>query len=172
MTKYFYDTEFLDDGVTIDMISIGIVADDGREYYAVNQQADWTAIGEHKWLQDNVIPHLPPESEWKPRWQIANEVAKFLLDGDTPPELWAWFAAYDHVAFSQLFGRMLDIPHGIPMYTNDLRSVIDFMPSAYRKLPSQPSSTIHDALEDARFLKVRCEFVSNTIKENNLALTI
>ena len=33
--RYFYDTEFLEDGETIDLISIGIVAEDGREYYAV-----------------------------------------------------------------------------------------------------------------------------------------
>ena len=39
--RYFYDTEFLEDGETIDLISIGIVAEDGREYYAVNLNADW-----------------------------------------------------------------------------------------------------------------------------------
>lgn len=32
--KYFLDTEFHEDGKTIDLISIGIVAEDGREYYA------------------------------------------------------------------------------------------------------------------------------------------
>ena len=32
--KYFYDTEFIDDGHTINLISIGIVAEDGHEYYA------------------------------------------------------------------------------------------------------------------------------------------
>lgn len=31
--KYFIDTEFVDDGHTIDLISIGIVAEDGRELY-------------------------------------------------------------------------------------------------------------------------------------------
>ncbi len=33
MTRYFYDCEFLENGNTIELISIGIVADDGREYY-------------------------------------------------------------------------------------------------------------------------------------------
>jgi hypothetical protein len=28
--KYYYDTEFIEDGRTIDLISIGIVAEDGR----------------------------------------------------------------------------------------------------------------------------------------------
>ena len=37
---YFYDTEFIEDGQTIDLVSIGIVASDGREYYAVSTDAD------------------------------------------------------------------------------------------------------------------------------------
>lgn len=36
MTIYAYDTEFLDDVRTIDLISISIVYEDGREYYAVH----------------------------------------------------------------------------------------------------------------------------------------
>ncbi len=34
--RYFYDTEFIDDGRTIELISIGVTAEDGREYYAVS----------------------------------------------------------------------------------------------------------------------------------------
>lgn len=40
MTIYCYDTEFLEDGSTIELISIGIVCEDGREYYAVNSDMD------------------------------------------------------------------------------------------------------------------------------------
>lgn len=38
--KYFFDTEFIEDGRTIDLVSIGIVCEDGREYYAVSAEAD------------------------------------------------------------------------------------------------------------------------------------
>lgn len=37
--RYFFDTEFHEDGQTIDLISIGIVAEDGREFYAVSRDA-------------------------------------------------------------------------------------------------------------------------------------
>lgn len=148
--KYFYDTEFHDDGETIDLISIGIVAEDGREYYAVNADADWFRIDIHQWLMLNVVNQLPDASTWKPKVQIATEVAEFLLSGDTPPELWAWFAAYDHVVLSQLFGRMLDLPRGIPMYTHDLRAYLDYIPNT--KIPSQPAG-LHDALQDALHVK-------------------
>jgi uncharacterized protein YjfI (DUF2170 family) len=36
--KYFYDTEFIDNGRIIDLISIGVVAEDGREYYAISTE--------------------------------------------------------------------------------------------------------------------------------------
>jgi hypothetical protein len=36
--RYFYDTEFIDDGYNIELISIGVVAEDGREYYAISTE--------------------------------------------------------------------------------------------------------------------------------------
>ena len=38
--RYFYDTEFIDNGRIIDLISIGVVAEDGREFYAVSTEFD------------------------------------------------------------------------------------------------------------------------------------
>ena len=64
MLRYFYDCEFLETGSSIDLISIGIVTEDGsREYYAVNLEINagklHSAIRRHRWLMDNVVPHLP-----------------------------------------------------------------------------------------------------------------
>jgi hypothetical protein len=154
--RYFYDTEFLDDGNTIEFISIGIVREGGGEYYAVNLDADWPRIEQNEWLMANVVNQLPPPSEWMQKSDIALEVKEFLLR-DGSPELWAWFAAYDHVVLSQLFGRMLDLPTGMPMFTNDLRSLIDWV--GIKELPEQPGGN-HDALEDAKHVKVRFDFVA------------
>ncbi len=147
--KYFYDTEFLEDGTTIDLISIGIVAEDGREYYAVSEDMPVDRIRKHEWLMKNVFPHLPFSGDWKPKEQIAAEVKEFLL-ASTAPELWAWYCAYDHVVLAQLFGPMIDLPEGIPMYTHDLRAFVDYLPDS--SLPKQ-SGGAHDALEDARWVK-------------------
>lgn len=62
--KHFYDLEFLEDGRTVELISIGIVSDDGNEYYAVNSdiQTDpdlHQRISEHDFLAKEVIKHLP-----------------------------------------------------------------------------------------------------------------
>lgn len=156
--KFFYDTEFLEDGRTIEFISIGIVAEDGREYYAVNRDADWNRIGAHEWLMANVVPHLSPMTEWKPKTQIRDEVAAFILDVE--PELWAWYSSYDHVVLAQLFGTMLDLPAGIPMYTNDVRSLVDW--TGVDELPKQ-SGTAHDALDDARHVKAMHDHIVKTV---------
>jgi len=60
--RIFYDTEFIENGKTIDLISIGIVTEDGREYYAVNSgiesgDALHERISAHDWLMRNVVPH-------------------------------------------------------------------------------------------------------------------
>lgn len=181
---FFYDTEFLEDGKTIELISIGIVSGDGREYYAVNSEMPLDRIKEDDWMVRNVLSSLPlvntasldayikhprnsypkpsisllgidrRDSTVKPKWVIANEVRDFLLDGEGEPELWAWYAAYDHVVLAQLFGKMINLPEGLPMYTNDLKQ------EAHRRgdppLAVQESGE-HNALADARHLKLRWE---------------
>lgn len=62
----FYDTEFLEDGKTIDLISIGMVCDDGGEYYAVNADCDFDRVVAHDWLWDNVVSSLPLVVQKKP----------------------------------------------------------------------------------------------------------
>lgn len=167
--RYFYDTEFIEDGRTIDLISIGIVAEDGREFYAVNRDAPWRRIAENDWLMANVVPSLP-QVEYDPNswpidscsplvWsqgRIARQVREFLL-ADGKPELWAWYAAYDHVALCQLFGRMIDLPDGLPMYTNDIKQECDRLGNP--ALPEQPDG-VHNALADARHNKVRMDYLA------------
>ena len=76
--RYFYDTEFIENGSTIDLVSIGIVAEDGREYYAVSTDADHTKA--NKWVREHVLDKLPNPSSplWRSREQIRTEVYEFL----------------------------------------------------------------------------------------------
>lgn len=167
VTRYFYDTEFLDDGRTIDLISIGIVCEeDGREYYAVAPEIDdrWAEVMAHPFLPDNVVPYLPTETEikfggeaWpvldldhptvKPRDVIATEVRDFLLAGEHEVELWAYVAAYDHVVYAQLFGPMAKLPEGLPWFTRDLKDM--HVRLGKPELPEQQTCQ-HHALHDAR----------------------
>ena len=122
--RYFYDTEFIDDGYTIELISIGVVAEDGREYYAVSTEFNPERAG--SWVRANVLPKLPPPASqvWRSRAQIRDDLETFFdVDGAEPIELWAWVGAYDHVALCQLWGPMTHLPPPIPRFTHELRQL-------------------------------------------------
>lgn len=53
--RYFLDTEFIEDGVTIKLVSIGICAEDGRDYYA---QADKPLTEVNDFVARHVLPEL------------------------------------------------------------------------------------------------------------------
>lgn len=169
--RVYYDTEFLEDGKTIRLISAGMVREDGKKLYRIVEDNQLMIdVWHHDWLRKNVAPSLPISAEYemqdldgtyKPlvvwehnhpdykyvasREKIRDDVKRFVLD--TPnPELWAYYAAYDHVALCQLFGRMIDLPTGFPMYTNDIKQ--ETVRLGNPQLPSQESGE-HNALEDA-----------------------
>jgi hypothetical protein len=169
--RYWFDTEFIEDGKTIDLISIGIVAEDGRELYAESLDADLSRADE--WVRENVIAHLWSRQADKRdanRWSrdsgiggllsrknIAREIETFL-DPATygKPEVWAYYADYDWVVLCQLFGRMLDLPKGWPMYCRDIKQWADMLGGP--RLPKQESDE-HHALADARWNRQAWEFL-------------
>jgi len=146
--KFWLDTEFIEDGKTIDLLSIGIVREDGQEYYAVSLDADWSKAGD--WVKENVLPHLD-RSIAKSRRRIRDEIHAFILvPGMDKPEIWAYYADYDWVAFCQLFGRMVDLPKGFPRFCRDVKQLsVDV---GVPELPKQ-ISTSHHALSDARWTR-------------------
>lgn len=172
--RIYYDWEFLEDGRTIDGISIGMVREDGKEYYAISGEFNQSAAQEHEFVRTQVLPHLPmipkPYNPYKyyldnhhpdvkGRRQIAQEVKEFVLGvPDGKPELWAYFGAYDHVALCQLFGDMMSLPEGFPMFTNDLKQEMDRLGVTKKDLPEQ-GQNLHKAIDDARWNKAAHEFL-------------
>jgi len=151
--RYFYDTEFLERGPEhpLVLISIGVVAEDGREYFAAN--ADFDAAQATPWLAAHVLPRLPaqPGPSWRPRRRIADDLRIFV--GEDPPEWWADFGAYDHVLLCQLFGDMEALPSGWPMFTHDIQHWRRMLGAP--ELVQQPEDQAHDALQDARWVMRR-----------------
>ena len=169
------------------MISIAIVAEDGREYYAIcpdfNVDEAWTrhevipanTAKNHSlfdlkeyWIRENVLYPIYKELSalenpfsadgvWslehpqynynsraefrrlvkmlgKSRGEIALDVWQFICEGQAheavqgvsrPAELYGYYSDYDHVALSWLFGRMINLPKEFPMYTRDLKQILD-----------------------------------------------
>lgn len=161
MTRYFVDTEFIEDGKTIDLISIAIVADDGRTFYAENMDCDLTRASD--WVKENVLPHLSGSDWWMTKVAIAAGVKAFCdpeLYGK--PEFWGYYADYDWVAICQLFGRMIDLPKGWPKYMMDIKQLA--MSLGDPRLPFQQSGE-HHALNDAQHNRVMYKFLQDVLAE-------
>src|SRR5947199_8087123 len=149
--RYFYDCEFIEDGVLIDLVSIGVVDEHGREFYAVSTEFDDRRA--LPWVRRHVLDRLPSPADpaWRSRQRIRDDLYAFLVEPlrtgvADEIELWAWYAAYDHVALAQLWGPMTALPREIPRFTKDLRQLWDD-----RGRPALPEmSGRHDALVDAR----------------------
>lgn len=137
--KIFFDTEFIENGKTIDLISIGMVREDGGTYYAQNQDSDLSRASE--WVKENVIPHLG--IRWTSRAAISQEIRGFV---GNKPEFWAYYADYDWVALCQLYGTMMNLPKGWPMFCMDIKQLC--VSCGNPKLPEQKGRE-HHALADA-----------------------
>ncbi len=157
--RYFYDCEFIEDGVTIDLISIGIVCEDGRELYL--QSSEFNRDNASQWVRENVFPHL--WNAYHSRESIRQNILWFMNPEQYgKPELWGYYADYDHVALCQLFGTMMDLPKGFPMYTRDIKQWCDCLGNP--QLPEQGKGE-HHALADARWNKVAWEFLREIEKQ-------
>lgn len=190
MRKIYYDTEFIDDGTTIELISIGMVADNGEEYYGINGELSISRLAGLPWHIENTVPSLPirtttnkklvwdighPDAKLiKSRARLRLEIFEFIYNNSDKRstsvsdnvELWAWYGAYDHVALCQLWGPMNELPAGtIPMYTCDLKQELERKAMAINKprlrydIPKMEKGHLHNALDDARLLKRRAEWL-------------
>lgn len=257
--RYFYDCEFLEGpqkkrflGIpvgetlnTIDLISIGVVSEDGRELYLVSKDFNlkeawnrydvktekvygdaknrWSEVRKYKeyWIRENVL--RPVFNEFMSMWgkdehnankfvctngynpsipftyknmkklinrygltrnEIKFRLTSFLLDpiGDlwdhwlgfsneyyntickgqegVDVEMVGYYSAYDHVCLSWIYGKMLDLPDAMPMYT------VDIKPAINKYLEKNPDEEIigsegHHALEDAKWTRGMYEFLKN-----------
>lgn len=264
--RYYIDTEFLEGTQrerfpislfrkntppTIDLISIGIVAEDGREYYAIskdfNLKEAWSRFQMKKvygdqrnrfpdgvrvyWIRENVLQpifldFLVLEREFLDRQKMMigyapsidarfsfsnfnrllkkfgktnKEIAEDLIKIVSPlnekhvgtypdtyaekVEFYAYYADYDWVAFCWLFGKMVNLPKGFPMYCRDLKQIMDeeavkqridpnnnwepFIPESLehglKLIKSHPGfpkqQNEHSAIDDARWNKKLHEFL-------------
>ncbi len=150
--KDFIDTEFIDQPYTIDMISIGLVAEDGREYYAESNEVDWSRA--NNWTLQHVKPQL--DGVGMEREKIGYAIRRFT-EVDEAPQFWGYFPAHDWVAFCWLFGGMSELPFDFPQHCLDLRQWAVQLGDP--ELPHQVGAR-HHALADARWTRDVWRFLS------------
>ncbi len=238
--KRFLGIKYGETKPTIDIISVGIVSGDNREYYAIskdfNLKEAWNrydlVINKHfpvgseynkvYWIRDNVLFPIYKEyisgdmrnrfdfsystMKWilnnygKSNKQIAEEIREFVYNEEdilynhqdckinhigevkSKIEFYGYYSAFDYVAFSWLFGRMIDLPNGFPMIIYDLKQLEDdiynnkkeeilkeakekdmklcFLNSLSEHLDYPKQTNEHNSLSDAKFNKRLHEFLS------------
>lgn len=174
--KVFFDTEFIETPGSIELISIGMVRDDGESLYLQNAQCDFARAGD--WITRNVLMQLtafdmgtrwpvlkypstayvvdPRDRPWASRRQILDAVSDFAPPEDKP-EFWGYYADYDWVVFCWLFGSMVQLPKGYPKYCRDIKQLCDHLGNP--QLPEKGKRE-HDALSDAFWNKRAYEFLA------------
>jgi hypothetical protein len=160
-----YDMQIVERGrgLTMELVSIGLVREDGAYMYAINEEC-LSNVMRHPWLATTAVPHLPIRSddtfifEWNKEHEeyqyvlaldrLIAEVLKFITENDKP-DLWAYYGAYKHVVLSQLFGSQAERPARMPMFTHELQQLSEERPHVL--LPAVPENTFH-AMADARWV--------------------
>lgn len=156
-TLISFDTEFIDTGSTIELISIGLVRADGAELYLEN--GEFLAENSHllnDWMNTHVMPKTfmtsaPDDPRIVTKAEIGQQVLTFCTEQGKEPSLWAHYASYDWAALCQLYGPMINIPKGMPYHAMDFRVAQDL---SGVKPPSQDPKNSHHALIDARWGKL------------------
>lgn len=117
--KYFLATEFRERPYTMELISLGLVAEDGRELYAVSSEFNESTA--NNWEKANVLPYLGDV----PRYTLSEIREQLLdfLDDDNNPEFIGWQCAYDWVLFGWLFGDKDQRPYS--PYCYDIQQAFD-----------------------------------------------
>lgn len=172
---------------TIDLISIAMVAENGSQIYLLNKECDLKEAWKDEWLQVNVLLPIYKHKvhgdmrnvadftyntmKWifrgfgKTRSEIASTIIAFVHDSKDKdePQFYGYYSDYDWVVFCQLFGRMIDLPKGFPMYCIDLKQMMDDLnlgemwKSAYHPNPIGEHNAIVDAMWNMElYKKLRC----------------
>ncbi len=132
----------------IDLISIGIVDEHGRKFYRICK--DYNYNDADAWVKENVILPMYIQTvsgDARNRYDVTNfhkyygcskqKIVDDLLEffgcwrdslfyrAPDNIEVYGYYADYDWVLFCSLFGRMIDLPKGFPMYCKDLKQMLD-----------------------------------------------
>ncbi len=151
--KYFIDTEFIDRERFIDLISLGVVAEDGREFYAISTEFD--PAHANTFVRTVVIPQLetPQHPAWMSRVEMRDRLVQFI--GDDEPRFWSYAGApWDWMAMAQLFPVAERVPDGWLYTAYDVLLLIESagVHGDDPRLPPPPPD-VHHALADARWAR-------------------
>lgn len=169
--KVFFDTEFTGLHQNTTLISIGMVAEDGRTFYAELTDYDKNQVDE--WIQKNVINNLIIHHARKNYYYVTDTDEIYLGDKEKirrkltewleqfdKVKMWGDCLSYDWVLFNQLFGHAFNIPKNVYYIPFDICTLMkikgvdpDISREDYAGVKNWDVEDKHNALHDARVIK-------------------
>lgn len=170
-TKVFFDTEFTGLHQNTTLISIGLVSDCGKTFYAELTDYDKSQID--SWLQENVIDKLSINKDSIGKF---GDVQNWIVRGDSEAlkyylsdwikqfekvEMWSDCLSYDWVLFNQIFGHAFNIPKNVYYIPFDICTLFklkgvdpDISREKYGCGEVYSETPKHNALWDAQVIKM------------------
>jgi len=165
--KVFFDTEFTSLHQNTTLISIGLISECGKTFYAELTDYDKSQVDE--WLQENVINKLlltPQDScadnnEWKLKGdtKALKEALTVWLSQFESVEMWSDCLAYDWVLFNEIFGHAFNIPDNVYYIPFDICTLFkvkgidaDISREEYSEIKTDIQK--HNSLYDAKVIKL------------------
>ena len=174
MIKIFMDSEFTGLHQNTTLISLGLVSECGKKFYAEFTDYDENQVDE--WLQNNVINNLKFKEDillgnadgyyvygenyteiYGSSEIIKIEIEKWISQFENV-EIWSDCLSYDWVLFNQIFGHAFNIPKNvyyIPFDICTLMKVKGVDPDVSREsfIGNSIQGEKHNALYDAEVIK-------------------
>lgn len=154
--KIFFDTEFTGLHQNTNLISIGIVAEDGREFYA--EISDYNNRYISVWVKENVINNLTGKNVIK-QAELKDKLTRWLEQYDEV-EVWSDCLAYDWVLFCQIWGGAGFVPRNVSYIPFDICTMMklngvdpDINREEYVGKEKFRKARKHNAMHDARVIK-------------------
>lgn len=174
--KIFYDTEFTGLHKNTTLISIGMVAQTGKKFYA--EITDYDRIQVNDWIRENVINNLLYRNTYLTCGNgsvaelgdttVAVGTITFVKDSfadwlrgltegsEEQVYMWSDCLAYDWVLFCDMFGTAFDIPSCIYYIPFDICTLFEIKgidPDINREEFAGMKGKKHNALFDAEVIK-------------------
>jgi hypothetical protein len=166
--RVFFDTEFTALSQQAVLISLGLISEDERTFYAefndypVEQMSDWVAEHVLPYLQYPNLPSLTPPLNLQSHGMKASRPVIRAALGEwlsqfNQVEMWADYPAYDWVLLCDLFGGSLNLPEHIASNAFDIATLLKVAgvdPTCDRKaFCNLQAMKLHNALDDATLAK-------------------
>ncbi len=171
MNKIFFDTEFTGLHQSTTLISIGLISECGKTFYAEFNDYDFNQVDD--WIKENVINKLQYNGIFQKLDETKESISYKSTTENIREKLTTWLAqfgevefwsdclSYDWVLFNQIFGHAFNIPKNVYYIPFDICTLFklkgvdpDISREKYGCGEHYSEMPKHNALWDARVIKM------------------